>query len=845
MRSLLCPLTQVLVAIVSCDTGVAIYYKKPSNWGKAYIHYSSNHGAWNPVPGELMAQSHRLGYTSYYVATVPAASDLVFVTTDGAGQWDNNRGKNYHVSSAGAYSVDSGVIKNLHLSCDGSPPCSGHGTCHIDGQCQCDKVWGGEACDKKCPGGSNPCSGHGHCSSAATCVCDKGWATCGATDCATNVDHDANHCGACNVVCKPHPNDASATCTGGKCVRTCKAGFQHCSDGACLKKCPTPPLPGCQTYHPNDCTGNDINTPAVLDANRWQTPRPGSEHYEATYGGFYRMTGWPTIVYNADRTKATVTVNLRQNPAFKTTRVTYAFNKDASSSPVRSFSAPFGDTVHISVTADGIDTIDLEPVNFVWQAPAIALKNPHGDYRAGQKGAVIELFMWPHKDVAKECATIGAAGWLGVKISPVQEQVMATQPFNGELNPWYFAYQPVSYHLDGRMGSRSDLIEMIAECRKHGVRVYADAVINHMTGCGNDANWSHRNGVGGGCTTWPGKQSSASHASPYYTECFDYTANPNTGKAWMEEFPRAAWGPTDFHCQRALNSWTDPLDLDAGWLTGLTDLHTGKPEVQNRIADYLTQLMGAGFSGFRIDAAKHISPPSLAAILARFRHNMGGALPNDFFTYLEVLTGGERDMLLCDGDSGYNYGPEFEKHLKSHGFSQTDVDKVKIWFSAFPNDPDGACGKITRQRLVIENDDSDQQNPGSSSRDMHDKGVVLVKTGDVAGHRHFEEQLFNGPNGVRDNSNDWPIRLVLSSYWFAKNGAMAPPDGKSDCRQCKITCQGCKSVEHTPAFVANACGYTLTGYTRVHRDVRIINAMRGWMGLEAASNKEIGLPESC
>lgn len=59
------------------------------------------------------------------------------------------------------------------------------------------------------------------------------------------------------------------------------------------------------------------------------------------------------------------------------------------------------------------------------------------------------------------------------------------------------------------------------------------------------------------------------------------------------------YGPTDFHCERALNSWTDPLDLNAGWLSGLTDLNTEKDNVQERIADYLTDLIGIGFSGSR------------------------------------------------------------------------------------------------------------------------------------------------------------------------------------------------------------------------------------------------------
>jgi hypothetical protein len=40
----------------------------------------------------------------------------------------------------------------------------------------------------------------------------------------------------------------------------------------------------------------------------------------------------------------------------------------------------------------------------------------------------------------------------------------------------------------------------------------------------------------------------------------------------------------DFHCERVLNSWNDPLDLNAGWLTGLTDLNTERDHVRKRIA---------------------------------------------------------------------------------------------------------------------------------------------------------------------------------------------------------------------------------------------------------------------
>ena len=48
---------------------------------------------------------------------------------------------------------------------------------------------------------------------------------------------------------------------------------------------------------------------------------------------------------------------------------------------------------------------------------------------------------------------------------------------------------------------------------------------------------------------------------------------------------------------------------------GLTDLDTSKESVRNRQAAYVVELMSMGVSGFRIDAAKHISPEDLTGFL--------------------------------------------------------------------------------------------------------------------------------------------------------------------------------------------------------------------------------------
>ena len=69
------------------------------------------------------------------------------------------------------------------------------------------------------------------------------------------------------------------------------------------------------------------------------------------------------------------------------------------------------------------------------------------------------------------------------------------------------------------------------------------------------------------------------------------------------------------------------------------------------------------------------------------------------------------------------------------------------------------------------------------------------------------------------------------------------PDGFSDCSLCTVTCASCKpSVPYMPAFVQGECAYKGNGYTRVHRDVKIINAMRKWVKLGPVSGADIGLP---
>jgi alpha-amylase len=314
-------------------------------------------------------------------------------------------------------------------------------------------------------------------------------------------------------------------------------------------------LPNCDRFNDENCkSGGQYSANPGVEKRRWQTPKPGSKNYQSSFQDNYALVGYADIRYtNTIRNEADLCIiAIHKNQAQVTLQ--YYFDGMLHSQNCKRFTSSQKTEVSLRVTASDGTKLDIAAVNFIWNNQP--LKYRSGDFRNGQKGGVVEFFGWPHKDVEKECELLGKAGYLGAKLFPVHEQLMSTQPFNDDLNPWYFMYQPVSYKLDGRGGTREELISLINACRSHGVRIYIDAVLNHMTGGGNDLN-EHRNP--NGCVKWGNKTSSApiDRQSPFYSHAFTYIYNPNTGEPPSNEFPGAALGPEDFHCERALNAWSD------------------------------------------------------------------------------------------------------------------------------------------------------------------------------------------------------------------------------------------------------------------------------------------------
>lgn len=151
-------------------------------------------------------------------------------------------------------------------------------------------------------------------------------------------------------------------------------------------------------------------------------------------------------------------------------------------------------------------------------------------------------------------------------------------------------YQPVSYKLQSRSGNEQQFRDMVDRCNKAGVRIYVDAVINHMAAV---------SGIGSGGTSF---------------------------SSGSKSFPGVPYGPNDFNDARCktssgnIENYNDIYQVRNCKLVGLPDLSTDSEYVRNKIADYLNYLIDIGVAGFRIDATKHMWPGDLQAIYAKLKN---------------------------------------------------------------------------------------------------------------------------------------------------------------------------------------------------------------------------------
>ncbi len=285
--------------------------------------------------------------------------------------------------------------------------------------------------------------------------------------------------------------------------------------------------------------------------------------------------------------------------------VVVGFGLPGTTTYPRTFTVPEvggGSTTTITYT-EATHAITVTSVPLVQAAPGV-FSHP----TASRGDVVANLFEWNWPSVANECATVlGPAGYGGVQVAPPENSISNSPSNPGTNHPWWDVYQPVDYSLNSRMGSEVQFKSMVASCRKAGVKVYVDAVINHMTGQGT--------------TSYGGNDSFTKYNYPgLYTQA-DFHNYP-------QDCPLAGDTIVDF------NNVTQVQKCE---LVGLSDLRTESDYVRTQIAGYLNKMLSYGVSGFRVDAAKHIGQADLAAIEAKLHRTVDGTKP---YIAMEVGPGG-------------------------------------------------------------------------------------------------------------------------------------------------------------------------------------------------------------
>jgi alpha-amylase len=325
------------------------------------------------------------------------------------------------------------------------------------------------------------------------------------------------------------------------------------------------------------------------------------------------------------------------------------------------------------------------------------------------RSVIVQLFMWKWTDVAAECTNVlGPKGYGAVQISPPQENIVLPS----RNYPWWQAYQAISYQLASRQGTRAQFAAMVQTCHNAGVKIYADAVVNHTAG------------------TWPDDTKGSAGSS--------FTHYNYPGIYQTQDFHHCGRNGTD-----DISNWNDAWEVQNCELVDLADLATGTDYVRTRLAAYLNDLLSLGVDGFRVDAAKHIPDADLAAIEAK--------LNGSPYVYQEVVYGAGEPIQPAQYESTgdlieFRYGQAVGTAFKSGSISSlSDLDA-------------SARGIEPSDKAVVFTDNHDTQRSGSST-------ILTYKDGTLYTLANVFELAW--PYGT-------PV--IMSSYDFTDNDAGPPSD---------------------------------------------------------------------
>jgi len=239
----------------------------------------------------------------------------------------------------------------------------------------------------------------------------------------------------------------------------------------------------------------------------------------------------------------------------------------------------------------------------------------YGESDAGRGGAekrapvFVKLWEWNFADVARECEEyLGPNGFDAVQVAPVMEHIIGPE--------WFTKYQPVSFRLDSRSGSASELRDMVRRCRAVGVSVVVDVVLNHVAKpcdavreVGTAAETPCRgfafSGFGNRRFALPEGRFHQGDSEAVGPESFHHLPD--------DALRNCAVDPATFQCPDS----DPPNDCTMCDFYGLPDWKTGLESVRALLGEHLEELHDMGVTMIRLDAASYVHVEDLATIINR------------------------------------------------------------------------------------------------------------------------------------------------------------------------------------------------------------------------------------
>ncbi len=341
--------------------------------------------------------------------------------------------------------------------------------------------------------------------------------------------------------------------------------------------------------------------------------------------------------------------------------------------------------------------------------PAYAQSQPQ------TKNVMVHLFEWKWTDIEAECAYLGEKGYNAIQVSPPNEHAIRAS----DGYPWWQRYQPVSYELNkSRSGSLDEFKSMVDTCwKQHGVKIYVDAIINHMAA---------KNGIG-------------SNGTPYQ-EAKDYTLYEKDGRPYK-------YSDLDFHPHCEIDWKNKPVpaqQIRNCWVAdgGLPDLETESSWVRERNIDFLNSMIDMGVAGFRIDTAKHVNPEDINYIvehLKDLRSDQGWFSSNSRpFIFQEVIF----------GDRQGSNPEDYDNRVKGSNLNVTEFRYGTVIGEKFRNDNSGTISDFIKYHFPV----------ASAGWGMLDSAFAVVFTD------NHDNQRGHG-NGYWTSDNDNSIGGIVTHFY--------------------------------------------------------------------------------